>query len=109
MWRGNRDAEGWKVKETDDSSLVSAYSLTSLDATRAGARGLNLAAHATYSPETNKDEDEAAIDYRLEAKLTTGSLYTPISGLTPIVPRFKKDLEAIFFLTRSELSPLRVI
>ena len=72
MWRGNRDAEGWKLKETDDSSLVSAHLLTSLDVTRAGAHVLDLAADSTYSPTTNEDMDEAAMDQRLDAKLTTG-------------------------------------
>ena len=109
MWRGNRDAEGWKLNETDDSSLVSAHSLTSLDVTRAGAHGLNLAADSTYSPTTSEDVDEAAMDHRMETKLTTGSLYAPASGQTPAVPRFKKDLEALILLTRAVLPPLRIV
>ena len=105
MWRRNRD----KVKEIYDSSLVSAHSLKSLDTTRAGARGLDLATDVTYSPEMIKDEDEAVIDHRLQAKLTTGLLSAPTSGLTPIMTRFKKYFVALLFLTRSELLPLRVI
>ena len=61
----------------DDSSLVSTHALTSLDTTQTGAHGLDLDGDATYSPETNKDEDKATMDHRLEAKLTTGSLYAP--------------------------------
>ena len=99
MWRGNRDAEGWKPNETDDSSLVSAHSLTSLDVTWVGARGLDLATDSTYSPMTNKDVDEAAMDHWTESKLTTGSIYAPASGQTPAVPRFKKDLEVLILLT----------
>ena len=71
MWRGNRDAKGWKLKETDDSSLVSAHLLTSLDATWADAHGLDLAVDLPYSPTTNEDEDEATMDHRFDAKLTT--------------------------------------
>ena len=44
MWRGNRDAKVWKLKETDDSSLVSVHSLTSLDATLEGVHGLDSVA-----------------------------------------------------------------
>ena len=99
MLMGNKDAEGWKLNETDNSSLVSAHSLTSLDVTRVGAHGLDLAADSTYSPETNKDVDEAAMDHQIESKLTTGSLYAPASGQTPAVSRFKKDLEALILLT----------
>ena len=31
IWRGNRNTKGWKLKETDDSSLVSIHSLINLD------------------------------------------------------------------------------
>ena len=95
MWRRNRDTEGWKLKETDDSSLVSTHSLTSLDTTCVGAHGPDFAADATYSPMTNGDEDKSMMDHRLGAKLTTWSLYAAMSDLTPVVPRFKKDLEAL--------------
>ena len=67
MWRGNRGPEPWKLKEKYDSSVVSVRSLTSLDVTHAGAHGLDLAADSTYSPKKNEDEDEAAMDHRLEA------------------------------------------
>ena len=99
IWRGNRDAEDWKLNETDDSSVVSAHSLTSLYATRAGAHGLDLITDATYSLRMNGDEDEAAMDHRLEAKLATGLLYTLTPGLTPIATRFKKDLEVLLLVT----------
>ena len=42
MWHGGQDADGWKLKERDDSSVTSLNSLGSLDVTRAGARGLDL-------------------------------------------------------------------
>ena len=76
-----------------------AHPLTSLDATQSGAHGLNLAANATYSPETKEDEDVAVLDHRLDARLTTVSLYAPTSGLTYIVPRFRNDLGALLFIT----------
>ena len=42
MWWGGRDVDGWKLKTSDDASVCLASSLSSLDVTRAGGRGLNL-------------------------------------------------------------------
>ena len=109
MWRGGRDAEGWKLKEADDSSIMSNQSLESLDITRAGAHGLDLAGTATYSPNYHEDEDEARADHRLDRRFTKGTLYAPSTGLTPAVPRLKADLAALRELSRSKLPPLRVI
>ncbi len=49
MWRGGRDAEGWKLQGGDDGSASSAQSLSSLDATRAGHDSLDLSLEASYS------------------------------------------------------------
>ncbi len=108
MWRGNRDAEGWKIKENDDSSLASAHSLTSLDVTRAGAHGLDLDRDATYLPSENDDEDEAAVDCRVDHLLGRERRYAPESGMTPIVPRLVRDVGALRRLAASDLPPLRV-
>ena len=62
--------------------MVSAFSLTSFDASQVGACGLDLATDATYSPMSNEDEDEdeADLDYRLDSKIATGSIYVPTSA-----------------------------
>ena len=47
-WRGDRDSEGWKLPPNkDDVSVVSDCSFSSMDATRAGAHGLDLAREAS--------------------------------------------------------------
>ena len=61
MWRGGRGTEGWKLKEGNNSSLLTTVSLDSLEDTRAGAHGKNLGRVASYNPNTNEDEDAAAI------------------------------------------------
>jgi hypothetical protein len=61
MWRGGRDAEGWKRKSTndkdDDASIDSLVSLTSLDETRAGGHGLDLPMTASHSLNQNQSPD----------------------------------------------------
>lgn len=109
MWRGNRDAEGWKLKPTaDDSSLASAQSLTSIDITRAGGYGMDLNHHSSYRPGVDEDEDAAAYLQRAEKK--AGELrHVPESGSTPVVPRLADDLAALLRLTDFEKPPLRVV
>ena len=73
MWRGGRDAEGWKLKRSssdddDDESIVSASSLSSLDITRAGAHGMNLDIAATHDRKTPMDDDEALVAQALVRK-----------------------------------------
>ena len=75
MWRGGRDAEGWKLRETEDSSITSAHSITSLDVTRAGAHGLDLGREASYSPDSKEDEDEDAVGQRLSRLNSTETVY----------------------------------
>ena len=58
---------------------------------------------------SNEDEGKTALDYRLDCKMTEGSVYAPTSGLTHIVRSFKKDLHALLDLTWSELLPVRVV
>ena len=75
---GNRDIEGWKLTETDDSSLISAQFLASLGGTQVGAHGLVLAADAKYSPMGNNGEEGAAlIDCWLDSKMDKDSVYAP--------------------------------
>ena len=109
MWRGNRDAEGWKLRETDDSSLASNKSLTSLDITRAGSHGLNLDKEATFSPTTSDPQEAAVVNHLLHRSTSSLPLHAPPSGLTPAVPRFLDDLKALKKLTDSKLPPLRVV
>jgi hypothetical protein len=68
-WRGGRDAKGWMVKESDDSSIGSNHSLGSLDDTRAGDHGRNLDKVATYPPEGGGDEDETVASHQIRIKL----------------------------------------
>jgi hypothetical protein len=77
MWWGGRDAEGWKLKGGDDSTVSSLQSLTSMDGTRAGAHGLILDRASTYSPAIAEDEDKAAVNHRLVTKLGEGHVYAP--------------------------------
>ena len=109
MWRGGRDADGWKLKEGDDSSVTSLNSLGSLDVTRAGAHGLNLDMAASYSPNCGEDEDEAAANHRLVVKLGEEHVYAPEDGFTTPVPRFKSDINALLRLSNFDLPPLRVV
>ena len=65
---------------------------------------------STYSPTTNEDVNKAATDHQIESKLTTGLIYDPASGRTPVVSRFKKDTEALILPTQSAvLPPLGII
>ena len=107
MWRGGRDAEGWKLK--DDQSVVSSKSIGSLDVTRSGAHGVDLDRSATYAPNECEDEDEAAMDHRLCAKIGEERVYAPTSGVTQAVPRLLEDIRALSKLADFELPPLRVV
>ena len=109
MWRGGRDADGWKLKGGDDSSVTSLSSLGSLDVTRAGAHGLDLGMAASYSANGGEDEDEAAANHRLAIKLGEEHVYAPEDGFTTPVPRFKDDINALLRLSNFDLPPLRVV
>jgi len=106
MWRSGRDADGWKLKEGDDSSVTSLNSLGSLDVTRAGTHGLNLSMAASYSPNCGEDEDEAAANHRLAVKLGEEHVYAPEDGFTTPVPRFKDDINTLLRLSNFDLPPL---
>ncbi len=109
MWRGGRDAEGWKLKGGDDSTVSSLQSLTSMDGTRAGAHGLNLDRAAMYSLAIAEDEDKAAVNHRLVTKLGEGHVYAPSDSRTTPPPRFKDNIEALGQLSNFVLHPLRVV
>ena len=109
MWRGGRDAEGWKLRGGDDSSVDSDTTLDALDATRAGAHGVDLGGAATYDPAKHEDEDAAAMDHRMERRAGAQRLYAPADGLTPAVPRLRDDLAALRELADFDLPPLRVV
>jgi len=109
MWRGGRDAEGWKLSETDNSSIMSLQSFESLDVTRGGAHVLNLAMGAAYDPNKCEDEDEAAADHRLDRHFAKGRLYAPSTGVLSALPRLHTDLAALRKLSSAKLPPLRVL
>ena len=108
-WRGGRDADGWKLKEADDSSVTSLSSLGSLDVTRAGAHGLDLSMAASYSPNCGEDKDEGAADHRVAVKLGAEHVYAREDGFTTPVPRFKDDISALLRLSNFDLPPLQVV
>ncbi len=81
MWRGGRNAEGWKVRA--ENSVGSNTSLGSLNITKAGGRGRVLS-----SLDQVEDEDVADAAHRILIKTGNGHLYAPGDGLTTPVPRF---------------------
>jgi hypothetical protein len=109
MWQGGCNAEGWKLKESDNASVTPLQSLTSLDATRAGMQGLDLDRAATYSPDFGEDEDKAAANHRLVVKLGEGHVYASTDGLTTPVPRFKDNINALLQLADFKLPPLHMV
>ncbi len=109
MWKGGRDAKGWKLRGGDDGLVSSAQSLSSLDATQAGHHGLDLSLAALYLVERAEDEDVAWASHRLKLKGGYEGLYAPLDGFTTPVPRFKEDIAALMQLTDFVLPPLRVV
>jgi len=79
MWRGGRDAEGYKL----DTNVV------------------NQEMDPTQSHEEDTEIDPGPIE--------AGGLHAPIDGLTPVVSRLSQDLDALHKLTRFDLPPLRVV
>ena len=78
MWRGGRDAEGWKLKPTPRVHV------------RPG------------------EDNEFELESTLEEK---GFVQErgPSSGFTPVVPRFRTDLEALLLLTASPSPVKRIV
>jgi hypothetical protein len=109
MWWGGWDADGWKLKEGDDLSIVSLQSVSSLDVLRAGAHGMDLNMGAFYSLLLGMEGDKAAINHRLGVKLGNEHLYAPQDGFTKPVPRLKDDIQALQQLTKFVLPPLWVV
>jgi hypothetical protein len=65
MWQGSWDADGWKLKQGDDSLITSLTMVGELNISRVGTHGLDLDKAATYSRTLGTDEDEAALDHWL--------------------------------------------
>ena len=92
MWRGDRDAEGWK------------------DQTREPRRE-----NITKETTDNETEPEAIDDIKMRLLASTlckeEDLRTdgPSSGFTPVAPRFKSDLEAILELAKGATPQLRYV
>jgi hypothetical protein len=83
MWRGGRDADGWKAKAEEDGSVGSSDSWATVEDSALSAANHLLAAAA--------------------------NVYAPADGLTTPAPRFKEDIAALIKLTNFELPPLRVV
>jgi hypothetical protein len=88
MWRGNRDAEGWKLpaRQCDDPIPT-----TSSDSFR------------------EMDEDEAAAGHALRKSFGPVHPHAPSDGKTQAAPRLLEDLKALLLLTNSRSPPLRVV
>ena len=56
-----------------------------MNVTRAGAHGLDLGRESSYSPDSEEDEDEAAVSHRLSWLSSTETVYAPTSGFTQAV------------------------
>jgi len=89
MWRGNRDSDGWKEKppppqkKADEGAGHDGYE--SLEDIKLGLLADSLC-----------EEEDTHTD-------------GPSSGLTPVVPRFKSDLEAILHLADGEKPQLHYV
>ena len=83
MWRGGRDMEGWKLKESDEDSVGSSNSLETVD-----------------------DSDLDTVNRRMQSP---ARLYAPEDGFTRPAPRLGEDIAALLKLSDFELPPLRVV
>ena len=82
MWRGGRDADGWKLQVDDVCSVDSKKSIATVEEARvAAATQLSTVANIEYAPG---------------------------DGLTTPAPRLKEDIAALIKLSNFELPPLRV-
>eukprot|EP00804_Cyclotella_cryptica_P010959 CCRYP_016684-RA/>CCRYP_016684-RA protein AED:0.10 eAED:0.14 QI:0/0/0/1/0.25/0/5/0/1241 len=85
MWRGNQDAEGWKLPSKD------------------------LANKLTMDQQLGPiDDEEAKLAYLMRKKVES-SVRAPVSGKTPPAPRLFTDLQALEALTEAEMPPLWVV
>ena len=119
MWRGGRDSEGYKLRstrkgeESDDESTVESIilgvSLYVLDATRAGDHGADLDWASSHDVRSSRDEEEFVLGHNQETPENVIGKHAPLPGLTPTVPRLKKDIESLVELTKLDLPALRVV
>lgn len=119
MWRGNRDAEGWKLpsrnlekdEDSDDGDTFDTLDEEVCDMDDA-LLSLKLDedskddATATTAVESNATDeiDADALDSDPDEILRA-----PTSGLTTPVPRFIDDLKALLRLSESDSPPVRVV
>ncbi len=80
MWRGGRDAEGWKLPAGDEDSL-----------------------------EELEDEDAARVRHQAKLKQGDAGVYAPKDGLTTPVPRLKDNVAALIRLSNFKLPPMQVV
>ena len=80
MWRGGRDADGWKLPSKEED------------------------------PEDDQhDEDAARVRHRIGPKRGGPEVYAPKDGFTTPVPRLVDDVAALIQLSQFKLPPLRVV
>ncbi len=100
MWQGGRDAKGWKLKCSDDSSINS-----NLELSKSETRD--------YLGEVDEDgevdDDEDATIGHLPTTRGLAQAYAPADGVTTPVPRLRGDILALLHLTNFDLPPLRVV
>jgi hypothetical protein len=84
MWRGNRDADGWKLPDK--------------------ARDVD------HSPILDVDDNDDAVTVRHVGRKSGAEVpRAPSNGLTPPAPRLRSDLLALLELTKSPKPPLRLV
>ena len=95
MWRGGRDADGWKLKESEDYSDLQSieYEESSLG--------------SESSVVTVADVELAGAAHHLLCAPTR--LYAPADGITKPAPRLREDIAALIRLSDFELPPLRLV
>jgi len=80
MWRGGRDADGWKLPPKEDDPEDDQY-----------------------------DEDAARVRHRIGLKRGNPEVHAPKDGFTTPVPRLADDVAALIQLSQFKLPPLRVV
>ena len=88
MWRGNRDADGWKLPPQKVKEKV-----------------LNFA----IGEVVEEDEDDAVMRHVVRKQFGVDSPHAPPDGRTIPAPRLIEDLRALKLLTASKSPPLRVV
>ena len=103
MWRGGRDADGWKSREDDDCEKW-----------RGGIDGDGWKSREDDDCSVDSSDSVTTLaDSKLAASpppLASGDRrYAPVDGLTTPAPRLEADIDALTKLSRYDVPPLRVV